>query len=498
MISFFKKNSLFIVIILLFFCSRLIHLNLLPIFADEAIYIRWATMVFHDPRQYLFLPLYDGKTPLFIWLLIPFVKIFATDPLFGARLLSSFFGLGTLFAVRQIVRLLTGNSRVQLIASIMVILLPYPLFHDRMGLIDSAVTTWLGWCFYFYLLWRNTRSWKSIILAGVFWGLALMTKTTAFYFAPVLVVLFIIDLWRQTSLRNVRIVGQAAVGLCLGLVALGWMRITPLFPFLFQRSSDFAFSIKDILTKPGFIMAMNIPRVTKWLWIYLTPGTGLLFATYFSFIYKKRSSVVQLLACTLVFLMPFLLTGKLLASRYILPSILFLIPAAALALDALYQKSRFVGSGIGIVVLVFALRFAIPVWINPGLIPFSNDDVRQYLSDWSAGYGIPEVRDFLITRVNQGKRVLVGTEGSFGTLPDGLYVYFSEIPLLKSMKIIGVGQPIFNSPPDLLQQFSYYDETYLIVNKNRLSYDYSAQFELIATYQKPHDGAPLLLLKLKQ
>jgi len=494
-----KRNTITLSLILLFFSiSRLLNITSLPIFADEAIYIRWATMVFHDPQQYLFLPLFDGKTPLFIWLLIPFVKIFASDPLFGARLLSALFGLGTLFALRRITRHLGGSEFALFTTSVLAILLPYPLFHDRMGLIDSAVTTWLAWTFYFYLLWRKKRDWKSILTTGFFWGMALMTKTTAFYFAPVLIALFCFDLWQKPSLRTTKIIGSAAVGMVVGLAMLGWMRITPLFPFLFQRSSDFAFSITDIFTKPWFILTLNIPRMTKWLWTYMTPGIWILFAGYFLLIRKNRTAIITLLASALLFFLPFLLTGKLLASRYILPGITFLIPAAALALEGIWHRKKCVSYVFGLVVFLFSLHFAIPAWTNPGSIPFSHDDVHQYLSEWSAGYGIPEVRDFLMEKIDEGQRVLIGTEGSFGTLPDGLYVYFSEIPELKSTKIIGVGQPIVSTPPQLLELASQYDETYLVVNKNRLQYDYSPHFALVESYSKPHDGAPLLLLRLKQ
>ena len=45
-----------------------------------------------------FLPLSDGKTPLFMWVLMPLFKVFE-DPLFAGRFLSVMSGLVTLLGV---------------------------------------------------------------------------------------------------------------------------------------------------------------------------------------------------------------------------------------------------------------------------------------------------------------------------------------------------------------------------------------------------------------
>ena len=69
-----------------YFALRLPNLTLQPIFADEAIYIRWAQVMRAEPTL-RFLSLSDGKTPLFMWAMIPFLKVFS-DPLFAGRFLS--------------------------------------------------------------------------------------------------------------------------------------------------------------------------------------------------------------------------------------------------------------------------------------------------------------------------------------------------------------------------------------------------------------------------
>ena len=46
----------------LYLATRLFHLDALPVFADESIYIRWAQLLRHD-TAYLFFALNDGKPP---------------------------------------------------------------------------------------------------------------------------------------------------------------------------------------------------------------------------------------------------------------------------------------------------------------------------------------------------------------------------------------------------------------------------------------------------
>jgi hypothetical protein len=57
-------------IALLYLFTHLWKLTILPVFADESIYIRWAQLIIDDWKQYLFFPLNDGKTPLQMWLMI--------------------------------------------------------------------------------------------------------------------------------------------------------------------------------------------------------------------------------------------------------------------------------------------------------------------------------------------------------------------------------------------------------------------------------------------
>src|SRR3989338_11667872 len=108
--------------LIVFLLLRLVNLDLIPVFADEAIYIRWAQLIGSDWHNF-FIPLSDGKTPLFMWLLTPLLKLGA-DPLLTGRVLSIVSGLATLMGVYYLTKTLF-NKKTALIASILVILQPF-------------------------------------------------------------------------------------------------------------------------------------------------------------------------------------------------------------------------------------------------------------------------------------------------------------------------------------------------------------------------------------
>src|SRR5688500_11242018 len=98
MINFLSKNKLGLFtlfgIAVLFFALRLPNLTLQPIFADEAIDVRWAQIMRSEPTL-RFLPLSDGNAPLFMCILMPLFTVFS-DPLYAGRFLSVLSGFVTL------------------------------------------------------------------------------------------------------------------------------------------------------------------------------------------------------------------------------------------------------------------------------------------------------------------------------------------------------------------------------------------------------------------
>ena len=138
---------------------------------------------------------------------------------------------------------------------------------------------------------------------------------------------------------------------------------------------------------------------------------------------------------------------------------------------------------------------------NPQSVRLPRSERSGYLEEWTAGYGIKEVADFIKNEYmrNSSQKIVVGTEGYFGTLPDGLQAYLND---LRDITVIGVGLPISELPKSLVESRVAGNTTYLVINSTRfLGNEESLGLKLIALYEKAQrpDGSKesLLFFELK-
>src|SRR3989344_2174023 len=171
------KSTIFgmVVIIAVGIFLRLHDLTSFPIFADEAIYIRWA-QVMRAESTLRFLPLSDGKQPLFMWIVMVSLKLFS-DPLFAGRIVSVSAGLAVLAGVFGLSYILFKNKVVALMASLFYAISPYSVFFDRMALVDSLLSMFGVWTLIFSILAIKLRRLDFAMLAGFTLGGALLTKS---------------------------------------------------------------------------------------------------------------------------------------------------------------------------------------------------------------------------------------------------------------------------------------------------------------------------------
>src|SRR3990167_7544264 len=101
MTDYISKHKLLIIgtvlMAVFYWVMRLTNLTALPIFTDEAIYIRWAQIGGRD-ASWRFISLTDGKQPLFTWAMMVSLRLFQ-DPLFAGRLVSVISGLLSLIGM---------------------------------------------------------------------------------------------------------------------------------------------------------------------------------------------------------------------------------------------------------------------------------------------------------------------------------------------------------------------------------------------------------------
>lgn len=480
--------------------TRFLSLDRLPVFADEAIYIRWAQMIANDPKQYLFIPLYDGKTPLQMWLLTLFLAINYAEPVVMGRIFSILSGGLTMLILVLITRHLGGKRTAMLTTIGLYILLPYTFLHDRLALIDVLYVMFLAATVLSLLYLKEQANLKRTLIAGLFFGLALLTKLPGLTF----LLQFLLILWlmppqlpEKRQQQTAKYFGIAAL---MGLGMLYLLRVSELFPFLFSRGADFTFTAREILAGQGTRWLYNLSQWGRWQMAYSTLGLWLLISAPFWFKTGRRSQTSKL-AGKLVLMailmgIYFLIFGKIVYSRYYLPMMVFLIPAGAISSEWLWQQGKKkLLIALLVVILGQSLRFMTPFFTDITKVRLEKSDREQYLTEWSAGFGNREIALFLKTQALK-QPLAVATEGFFGTLPDGLSIYFDHSPLNDRVKIFGIGQPVTRLTEEV-RKAAQERETYLVVNQNRLKMELSDCCELVSVYPRPYGGAPLLLIKVK-
>jgi 4-amino-4-deoxy-L-arabinose transferase-like glycosyltransferase len=174
-----------------YFISRLTNLTDLPIFTDEAIYIRWAQIGGNDP-EWRFISLTDGKQPLFVWGIMAALRIFS-DPLFAGRIVSVAAGFLSLIGIGVLAGTLFKNIKIGCIASLLYLTSSFSLMYDRLALMDSLLATFSIWSLYLLVLTVRHIRLDTALLLGMTIGGAVLTKTSGFisvYLMPFAALLF--------------------------------------------------------------------------------------------------------------------------------------------------------------------------------------------------------------------------------------------------------------------------------------------------------------------
>ncbi len=489
-----RNHYLIIALILLFyFAVTLFRLNQLPVFADEAIYIRWTQLIIDDWQRYLFFPTNDGKTPLQMWLMIPFQYIFENQ-LFAGRFLSVLLGAGNVLLVGIISKEMSKKSKQkklsQYLAMILTSILPFTFFHHRMALTDALLFFNLNLSFFFTLKYIKQQKIADLLLLIVSFFLALFSKLSALLFIPSLVVLVLYS--KQFSLKkfskNLIYISSA---LAIAFFLFYSLRFLPVFPQLFRRGSDFLYPFETLFKQEIFsIFFGNLRLFTNQFVAYF--GVGVLILTIANFDKRNNKQIFILLLAFLAFISPLALLGKIIYPRYLLPTSLFIILLASINLANLFLAKekiyQVLASILTFLIILHCGKFIFPSYFNIEQIPFSQADRVQYLEEWSSGQGINEVTQLML-HTSKNQSLAVATEGYFGTLPDGILMYLHR-KNINNLLVEGIGQPIHSIPDNFLIKANNYELLWLVVNSHRIKMEMNNAL-LITEYCRPNH-APCL------
>ena len=509
------KIVLFFFLISFYFFSRFQHLTSIPVFADEAIYLRWSQII-KSVETLRFIPLTDGKQPLFMWLTVPFFKL-SPDPLISGRALSIMAGFGSLITIFLITALIKNWSSTKqnkhpnplsyilqtistnfypaITASFLYCLIPLFFFFDRLALADNLLNMFGLFALYLSLLQSRFHRFDLSILLGFVLSLAYITKSPAIFFIVLsILTTFLINYkqlpnWSKLSILNL-------ISLIITLISYNLLRLGPQFQMIATRNKDYVWKLSELIQHPLDPLKPHLIDIFHIYNYFLFPVLLLVLLIFIVFLLLKNKK--QLIKpYNLVFLLWWVLPlianaifAKVFTARYIL----YTLPPLFLLLFQIFTsvKNKNLSKIVIILLIVFSLSRLYSFSFQPFQLKLPSTETG-YIQDWTSGWGIKASADYLI---NQAKNhnVIVGTEGFFGTLPDGLQMYTNQIPHLT---VFGVGVNLEEIPTKLIDAKQHGDDVYLLINQSRLKLlpqDFK-KLETISTYPKPH-SPPLLLIKI--
>lgn len=487
-------------IFLLAIFLRTYHIFSIPIFADEAIYVRWA-QVMRAVSSLRFLPLDDGKQPLFMWLTIPFLKVIH-DPLIAGRTVSAVAGMGTMIGVFFVSFQLFRDKTASLAAAFLYAISPFSLFFDRMALVDSLLTCFGVWSLYFAILTVQTLRLDTAMLTGFSLGFAYLTKSPGIFFLMLLPSTLIVARWEKKGKTSKvwKLVMLWSVAWIIALAMYNILRLGPNFHMLSIRNKDYLFPFSEVLRNPLNPLVPHLHDIFDWD-MRLLPITSLLAACagFFISMKKKWRESLLLLGWILGPLLTEAAFARVFTARYILFTTPALFIFAALAWKRLSGKYPFLIGGFLLALPSLFIDYLILQ--APELAPLPRQERSGYLEEWTAGTGIREISQFVLSEKKKipTQQIVVGTEGYFGTLPDGLQIYLSDVP---GIVVKGVGITLTEVDSSLHNAKEAGNRVFLVVNSTRFKIPESQSqgLSLIASYPKAKRSngtqESLLLLEL--
>jgi 4-amino-4-deoxy-L-arabinose transferase-like glycosyltransferase len=422
-----------ILLALSYFVLRLLLLGRLPIFTDEAIYLRWAQIALHD-SSWRFISLTDGKQPMFVWVAMILIK-FIHDPLIAGRLVSVGAGFLTMLGLVTLTYELFKSKKTAFLVAVLYIVYPFAQVLDRMALYDSMVATFYVWALYVSVLLVRRARLDIAYTLGFIIGAGMLTKSSnvfSIYLMPFLLILFS---FKQKFVKKRLIIfillAGFAAAISYGLYSV--LRLSPLYSMINVKNATFVYPISQWLHHPFVYFFSNLNGLTSWLLQYLTPSYLILILVAILFINKFLKEKVLLL---LYFALPFMalaLFGKLIYPRHMFLMSVMLLPLVAWSLNFLFEEAeRFFAKNkiyvkatqviLLLIVIAYPLFISVIFAVNPSKAPIADADHGQYVNGWAAGWGVKESVAFFQKQA-ETQKIFVATEGTFGLMPESLELY---------------------------------------------------------------------------
>ncbi len=509
----------------LYLLTRLLFLGRLPVFFDESIFIRWAQLA---PRNGNWMvSMTDGKPPIFIWLLIPFVSALK-NPLVAGRLLSVSAGALSVYGMFLIGKELR-DWRLGAWGAFLYVICPFTLWYDRIAITEGFLLTVFIFGLYFAL--RASRSLNplwSLAIGGTL-GLGLLTKgTTELLFVITPFAFLARTGYGRSSAREGRegdTVGGSAgssvgvterwgrlqplarwivvivISFVLAIAIYSLLRLSSMYGLIAARNSIATKGVGELLKHPFDVFFSNVGTIIGTTFIFMTPllllggVAGLIYGAakrwhpaWFLLVWTVAVGVVEALVAKhwmfnailprfFLSLVPPLLLG---AGYLVIEGV-----AAVRKLDSSRaQVVRVLTAVVVFLALVFPLFTDAMVIAKPeeALLPYW---IRvQYITDWPSGWGIRESANYIAEQSEKGP-VVVGTNVKGIGLPtDGIELYLDGN---RNVKVVPFSSTTQEFPHELAEAAASYP-VYVVFNSFPGYESPPAEWPLELISQFPKDG----------
>ncbi|MDD5448292.1 MAG: glycosyltransferase family 39 protein [Actinomycetota bacterium] len=529
------------VLLALYFLTRLPLLGNLPIFYDEAIYIRWSQLV----REGKFLiSLTDGVPPMHTWLMSPLLDVFG-DPLLGGRLLSVICGSLTLVLVVLLGKELF-DERKGILGGLLYVLCPQAIWYDRIAIIEPLLLTLFVLAIYVSVRAAKSLAWHYVFALGVVLGVSLLTKSTAQLLFVIIPFAYLLrpkgdtggvgppakekdkekgfpakgkamgeshreeggEKGKSHPFRRWLAIIFASYFLGFGIYNL--LRLSPKFGMISSRTAVATKTLGEVVRNPFDVFFSNVGEIFTALFIFVTPVIFVMGIAGIIWGIRERNRVSYFIGIWMasVWFIEAVISKHwmfetVLPRHYlvIVPSFLF----GALEFGELLWKkwiARVQGKGkIFVVTTLVVITLGFPVFNVVKIVAWPQEAILpkwvkfQYLTDWPSGYGIRECVSFLEREASR-RHITVGSNmAGIGLPTDALEIYLGKNP---NVKIVPFRYESKDVPP-ALEKASLSEPVYVVYNMfpGVRFFPNDWDVEVISSY--PKDGNPkmrMFLLKL--
>lgn len=418
--EFIKKNWQISLLIFIYLLFRLPNLTKLPIFNDEAIYLHWSQIVART-YQFFYPASFDGKQPLPIWL-FSLAGVFSSNLLLTGRLLVVLIGLGTTLGVFLTAKKIF-NQKIAFWLALIYIFIPYVFFFERLALMEGMLNFIAIWSFYLVLRLLGKPETKLSLVLGALLGTGMWIKSSNIFFV-ILAALTLIGtyIFKKKDRRYLVVIGYAII---VFLAVFAPLLLHPSYQRIAQKDLEFRLSTDELLSFPFNLWLRNLRFYFAWLLLYSTPFLLLMG------LFGLRKNILSLW-----FFLPFLVAiflSRQPNSRYIVLVIPFLVLLTGEVLKFL-EKRKSVFVIICVLIIIPCLFYGLIQLIKPekffNYFPQNQavlTDKTQYITNWTSGYGIQPVVDYL-NQMGEEEKILVGVRLDSGNPESAIFVYLKKNP----------------------------------------------------------------------